>query len=181
MSVQVILLERIESLGQMGDVVTVRPGYARNYLIPQKKALRSTLENQAYFETQRVHLQATHLKRREEAQGVGAKMDNVLLQLVRPASEMGHLYGAVRPKDIVETLEAQGFTIRKEQVSISVPIKSLGMHSVNIVLHADVKVPIQVLVAKSLEEAQAILRGDVEENGEDSFSDGMDTNEEIVN
>lgn len=150
---QVILLERIEKLGQMGQLVSVKPGYARNYLLPKKKALRATQNNVAYFETQRVQLEATNLKRRSEAEQAAEKMNNVTVTLIRPASEIGQLYGSVRGRDIVDALEVAGYVVHKGQVEILKPIKTLGIHEAQIVLHPEVKVSVRVNVAKSEEEA----------------------------
>jgi large subunit ribosomal protein L9 len=166
MTVQVILLERIESLGQMGDVVSVRPGYARNYLIPKKKALRATSENKAYFDSQRLQIQATQLEKKGEAQKVFEKINGLELTVVRSASEMGHLYGAIRAKDLLEILESRGFFVRKDQIQIGTPIKSLGIHTVFVVLHPEVKASLQIRVAQSLEEAQVAHQAENENEEE---------------
>src|ERR687884_171003 len=124
--VDVILLERVESLGQMGQVVNVRPGFARNYLLPQKKALRATKANLAIFEKQRAQLEATNLKRRHEAEQVAAKMGGLSVVIVRQAGESGQLYGSVSARDIAEAIDAAGFTIERQQVVLDRPIKTLG-------------------------------------------------------
>jgi large subunit ribosomal protein L9 len=160
---EVILLERIERLGQMGDVVKVKPGFARNYLLPQKKALRATPENRAYFETQRQHLEAQNLTRRSEAETVAAKLDGLSVVLVRQAGETGQLYGSVTSRDIVEALMAQGVTVERRQVNLAMPIKALGLYPIKISLHPEVAVQITVNVAKSEEEAEAQAAASAEE------------------
>jgi large subunit ribosomal protein L9 len=156
---EVILLERIEKLGQMGDVVRVRPGFARNYLLPQRKALRATKENMARFETQRSQLEAQNLQRREEAAAVAAKLEGLATVLLRQASESGQLYGSVTARDIAEAVTEAGFTIQKSQVALNQPIKELGVHAIRVVLHPEVSVNVSVNVAKSAEEAQAQVTG----------------------
>src|SRR5919205_3490465 len=128
--VEVILLERVEKLGQMGQVVRVRPGFARNYLLPQKKALRATKANLAVFEKQRVQLEAQNLKRKSEAEQMAGKFDKVSVVIVRQAGESGQLYGSVSARDIAEAVTEGGFTIEKRQVVLDRPIKNLGMHPV---------------------------------------------------
>jgi large subunit ribosomal protein L9 len=156
---EVILLERIENLGQMGDVVRVRPGFARNYLLPKRKALRATKDNMARFETQRAQLEAQNLKRRQEAEAVGAKLDGLKTVLLRQASEAGQLYGSVTARDIAEAVTEAGFTIQKSQVVLNQPIKELGLHTIRLVLHPEVSVSITANVAKSAEEAEAQVSG----------------------
>ncbi|MDF3033753.1 MAG: ribosomal protein [Alphaproteobacteria bacterium] len=150
---QVILLERVEKLGQMGQVVTVKAGYARNFLLPKKKALRATKQNLGFFEDKRLELEASNLKRKSEAEVVAKKMDNAMISLIRQASEMGHLYGSVRSADIVQGLGEVGFSVSRGQVQIDVPIKYLGMHQVRILLHPEVSITVNVNVAQSEEEA----------------------------
>lgn len=150
---QVILLERIEKLGQMGQIVTVKPGYARNFLLPKKKAIRATKGNLAHFETQKAQLEANNLKRREEAQYVAQKMAGTYIGLVRQASEMGQLYGSVRNNDISSGLTNLGFSVIKAQIELPTPIKTIGNHKANVVLHPEVVVEVGVVVAKSDEEA----------------------------
>lgn len=150
---QVILLERVEKLGQMGQVVSVKPGYARNFLLPKKKALRATKQNLGFFENKRVELEANNLKRKTEAESVAQKMNGVMITLIRQASEMGHLYGSVRSADIAQGLDDAGYKISRNQVQINTPIKTLGMHEVHIILHPEVLSGIQVNVAQSAEEA----------------------------
>ena len=157
--VELILLERVEKLGQMGQLVKVRPGFARNYLLPQKKALRATKENLAYFESQRAQLEATNLQRRAEASEVGAKLEGLSVVIVRQAGESGQLYGSVSARDIADAVTAAGFTIEKRQVVLERPIKTLGLHSIKIVLHPEVAVPVTANVAQSAEEAEMQARG----------------------
>jgi large subunit ribosomal protein L9 len=157
--VQLILLERVEKLGQMGQRVEVRPGYARNYLLPQKKALRATKENLAYFETQRTQLEATNLQRKAEAAEIGAKLAGLSVVIVRQAGESGQLYGSVSARDLAEAATAAGFTIEKSQVVLERPIKTLGLHQVRVMLHPEVSVAITANVAQSAEAAALQMRG----------------------
>lgn len=150
----VILLERIESLGQMGDVVKVRPGFARNYLLPQKKALRASEENRRQFERQRVQLETANLKRREEAAAVAERVQGVSVALIRQAGDSGQLYGSVSGRDIAEALTEDGYTVERRQVQIDGPIKSLGLFDVRLVLHPEVSVTVTVNVARSADEAK---------------------------
>ena len=152
---EVILLERIEKLGQMGDVVRVRPGYARNYLLPQKKALRATKENLEYFETQRVQLEAENLKRREEAEAMAERLEGLVVVIIRQAGESGQLYGSVTARDIAEALSEQGVTVARRQVHLDQPLKALGVWTARIVLHPEVSVLVTVNIAQSAEEAEA--------------------------
>ena len=151
---QVILLERVENLGQMGDVVKVRQGYARNFLLPQKKALRATKDNVTYFETRRAQLEADNLSRKGEAEAVAAKMDKARVTVVRQAGESGQLYGSVSARDIAEGLTAGGYTVDKRQVVIDRPIKMIGIHTVRVVLHPEVSVAVLVNVGQSEDEAR---------------------------
>lgn len=150
---EVILLERIEKLGQIGDVVKVKPGYARNYLLPQKKALRATEANRARFEQQRHQIEANNLKRRQEAEAVSGKVDGMVVVLIRQAGESGQLFGSVSPRDIAEAVSAGGVTIDRRQVMLDNPIKMLGPFPVRIALHPEVIVTVTANVAKSEEEA----------------------------
>lgn len=151
---QVILLERIEKLGQMGDVVNVKPGYARNYLLPEKKALRATDENRRYFEKQRVQLEAVNLERRQEAEAVAAKMVNLSVTLIRQAGEAGQLYGSVGARDIADAMLAAGYEVSRKQVKLAPPIKTVGIHDVRVDLHAEVAITVKANVARSPEEAE---------------------------
>ncbi len=150
---EVILLERIEKLGQMGDVVNVRPGFARNYLLPQKKALRATAENRNYFETQRAQLETTNLELKKEADGISQKLDGLSVTIVRQASDNDQLYGSVTVRNIAQAITEAGFTIDSKQVQMARPIKSVGMHEIIVRLHPEVGVKITVNVARSEEEA----------------------------
>ena len=155
----VILLERVEKLGQMGQVVKVRPGYARNYLLPQKKALRATKENLAYFESQRAQLEANNLQRKSEATEIGGKLEGLRVVLIRQAGESGQLYGSVSARDIADAVTEAGFTIEKRQVVLDRPIKSLGLHPVRVALHPEVSVTVTTNVAQSAEEAEMQAKG----------------------
>lgn len=152
---QVILLERVENLGQMGDLVNVKPGFARNYLLPMRKALRATKENQARFEAERAQLEAQNLERRKEAEQVAERMDGVGVVIVRAASESGQLYGSVTARDIAEAATDAGYRIGRGQVIIDRPVKSLGIFDIRIRLHPEVAVTLKLNVAQSQEEAQA--------------------------
>ena len=151
---EVILLERIEKLGQMGDVVNVKPGFARNFLLPQKKALRASKDNLAFFEKQRVQLEALNLKRRDEAQAVADKMAGLSVLMVRQAGESGQLYGSVSGKDVADAVKAAGYTIERRMVNLDLPIKTLGSYGVRISLHPEVSVVVTINVARSAEEAE---------------------------
>jgi len=151
---QVILLERIEKLGQMGDVVTVKPGYARNFLLPQRKARRATKNNLAHFEEQRAQLEAENLERRDEAQKVGEKLEGLSVVLIRQAGESGHLYGSVTARDLAEAVASAGFTITRTQVILDSVIKSLGLHTMKVRLHPEVSVSISANVARTDAEAE---------------------------
>jgi len=155
---QVILLERIEKLGQMGDIVTVKPGFARNFLLPQRKARRATKDNLAIFERQRTQLEADNLKRREEAQKVGEKLAGLAVVLIRQAGESGQLYGSVTSRDLAEAVTKSGFTIARDQVRLDTVIKTLGLHAVKIRLHPEVTVNITANVARSDAEAEVQAR-----------------------
>jgi large subunit ribosomal protein L9 len=163
---QVILLERVEKLGQMGQVVTVKSGYARNFLLPKKKALRATKQNVSFFETKRVDFEAENIKQKGEAEIVAQKMTGTMVTLIRQASEMGHLYGSVRSTDIATHLADTGLKVSRTQVQIDHPIKTLGMHEVRVLLHPEVSIAVHVNVAQSEEEAAvqgAVLNKKVEE------------------
>lgn len=151
---EIILLERVEKLGGMGDVVRVKPGFARNFLLPQKKALRADKANLALFERQRSELEASNLKRRTEAESVAEKMQDVRVVVVRQAADSGHLYGSVTARDIQEALVQEGYSIEKRQVALNSVLKNLGAYMVSIVLHPEVSVKVAVVVARSLTEAE---------------------------
>jgi large subunit ribosomal protein L9 len=157
--VDVILLERVEKLGQMGQVVKVRPGFARNYLLPQKKALRATKENLAYFDKQRGQLEAQNLSRRGEAEHVAKKLDGIAVSIIRQAGESGQLYGSVTARDIADAVTKAGFTIARGQVVLDKAIKTLGLYKQRVVLHPEVSVTVTVNVAQSAEEAEMQSKG----------------------
>jgi large subunit ribosomal protein L9 len=159
MLVELILLERVEKLGQMGQLVKVKPGYARNYLLPQKKALRATKENLSYFESRRAQLEANNLQRRSEATEIAGKLEGLSVVVIRQAGESGQLYGSVSARDIADAVTQSGFTIEKRQVVLERPIKTLGMHSVRLVLHPEVSVTVTANVAQSAEEAEMQAKG----------------------
>lgn len=151
---QVILLERIEKLGKIGDVVKVKPGYARNYLLPQKKALRATKANLEYFETQRTTLEAANEAKLGDASGMAGKLDGVTVTLIRQASETGQLYGSASARDIATAISEAGFAVERRMVQLDHPVKLLGLHPVRVALHPEVIVTVTVNVARSPEEAQ---------------------------
>ncbi|MGC6471304.1 MAG: 50S ribosomal protein L9 [Parvibaculales bacterium] len=157
---QVVLLERIAKLGQMGDVVTVKDGYARNFLLPQGKALRANKANLEQFETQRAQLEADSLKLKTEAEAVKAKMDTESVVVIRQSSETGQLYGSVNTRDIAASFTEAGFTVNRNQVLLDAPIKELGVHDIQIILHPEVSADVQVNVARTEEEAERQARGE---------------------
>ncbi|MFC0282947.1 50S ribosomal protein L9 [Camelimonas abortus] len=157
---QVILLERIAKLGQMGDTVRVKDGFARNYLLPQGKALRATKANLARFEEQRAQLEARNLERRAEAEKVAESLNGQTFVIIRQAGETGVLYGSVSTRDIAETVTAGGFSVARQQVALNAPLKTLGLHEVTIRLHPEVEVTVTINVARSAEEAERQARGE---------------------
>jgi len=159
-TVEVILLQRVEKLGQMGEVVKVKPGFARNYLLPTRRAIRANKENLAHFEQQRAQLEAQNLKRREEAERVAERVHGLSVVIIRQAGESGSLYGSVSPRDIAEATTAAGLTISRSQVVLDHPIKTLGIRQVRIALHPEVSMQIGVNVARSPEEAEKQARGE---------------------
>ena len=163
---EVILLERIERLGQMGDVVNVKNGFARNYLLPKGKAMRATKANRERFEQQRVELETRNIERRQEAEAAAAKMQGVKIVLVRQASDTGQLYGSVTARDVAESLGEAGYRVARPQVTLDRPIKSLGIHPVRIVLHPEVSVTVDCNVARSQAEAEQQEAGIFFENPE---------------
>jgi large subunit ribosomal protein L9 len=169
---QVILLERIGRLGQMGDVVTVKDGFARNFLLPQGKALRATKPNLERFESERAQLEARNLELKSEAQGVSGKLDGQSFIIVRQAGDSGQLYGSVATRDIAAAVTEGGFSIERRQVLLDRPIKMLGLHAVRIALHAEVEPRITINVARSADEAARQARG------EDVSARSMDDAEE---
>lgn len=157
---EVILLERIPRLGQMGDVVRVKDGFARNFLLPQGKALRANDANKTRFESQRTELEARNLERKNEAAAVHEKLDGTSYILVRAAGETGQLYGSVATRDIAAALDEAGFKIGRAQVNLKSPIKVIGLHEVSIVLHPEVESTVTVNVARSQDEAERQLKGE---------------------
>jgi large subunit ribosomal protein L9 len=156
---EVILLERVEKLGAIGDVVKVKDGFARNYLLPRKKALRANDANRKLFETNRARIEEENANRRSEAEKSAKGVDGKTVQLIRQASNTGQLYGSVSARDIVDALEAEGATVTKSQVVLDRPIKAIGMHEVRIALHPEVAVTVKVNVARSPEEADLQAQG----------------------
>jgi len=170
---QVILLERIAKLGQMGDVVKVKDGFARNFLLPQQKALRATPDNMARFENEKAQLEAKNLERKTEAEAVGEKLEGESFVIIRSAGETGQLYGSVATRDIAEQMTNGGFTVERNQVTLNKPIKTIGLHDVNIVLHPEVTVSVQVNVARSEEEAVLQAKGE-DLTGDQQYQDEDD-------
>ncbi|MCC0038337.1 MAG: 50S ribosomal protein L9 [Brucellaceae bacterium] len=173
---EVILLERIARLGQMGDTVKVRDGFARNFLLPQGKALRANEANKKKFEGQRAQLEARNLERKTEAEAVAEKLDGKSFIVVRSAGETGQLYGSVSSRDIVELLAEDGFTVGRNQVELNQPIKAIGLTNVAIALHPDVEVTITLNVARSTDEAERQARGEVLDSAEAIYGDDINEN-----
>ena len=157
---EVILLERIEKLGQMGDVVKVKDGFARNFLLPQKKALRASEDNLAYFEKERVTLEANNLKQKQEAEIILDKLDKFNLIIIRQAGETGQLYGSVNTNDVKTALNENRFIVEKNQIKLDKPIKELGVHNVSVNLHPEVQAIISVIVSRTNAEADKLIKGD---------------------
>ena len=159
-NVELILLQRVEKLGQMGEIVKVKPGYARNYLLPQAKAIRATKNNRERFERERVQMEAQNIKRRDEAERVAERVHGLSVVLIRQASDAGSLYGSVSSRDIAEAATAAGLGVERSQILLETPIKSLGVSSVRVALHPEVIMEIKVNVARSPEEAEKQARGE---------------------
>ena len=157
---EVILLERVPRLGQMGEVVRVRDGFARNFLLPRGKALRATAENRARFDSMKVELEARSLKLKGEASRVGDKLNGKSFTVLRQASEAGQLFGSVSPRDLVGLLETGGYKVNRNQIALNTPIKTIGQHKVQIALHPDIETAINIIVARNNEEAARIERGE---------------------
>jgi large subunit ribosomal protein L9 len=157
---QVILLERVEKLGQMGDEVRVKDGFARNYLLPQKKALRANKTNREYFQTQKVQLETRNLERKSEAQKIASKLEGKIFVLLRQAGDRGQLYGSVSPRDISDLITAGGFSVSRTQVPLDKAIKDIGLVPVNVVLHPEVRVKVTLNVARTEDEAERQARGE---------------------
>jgi len=179
----VILLERVEKLGAIGDVVTVKNGYARNFLLPRKKALRANAANKKIFEANRAQIEADNAARRATAEKDAKGIDGTTVTLIRQASNTGQLYGSVSARDLVEALEAEGAKVTKSQVVLDRPIKGIGLHEVKIALHAEVSVTVKVNVARSPEEADLQAQGvdvmaSMFERDEAGFTEEYDPNAE---
>jgi large subunit ribosomal protein L9 len=170
---EVILLERVAKLGQMGETVRVRDGFARNFLLPRGKALRATSANKERFEKQRSQLEARNLELRKEAEAVGAKLDGQSFVVVRQAGETGVLYGSVSTRDLAETMTQGGFTVAREQIVLNAPIKTLGLHTVPVALHPEVEVRVTINVARSPEEAERQARGETVTTREETNLDDL--------
>ncbi len=165
--IDLILLQRVDKLGQMGERVKVRPGYARNFLLPQGKAIRATKDNLSRFEQQRAQLEAQNIKRREEAERVAERMEGLTVVLIRSAGESGGLYGSVSARDIADGCTAAGLGVGRQQVLLDNPIKTLGLTTVRVELHPEVLLPVVVNVARSPEEAERQARGEEIEREEE--------------
>ena len=181
---EVILLERIAKLGQMGDTVRVKQGYARNFLLPQGKALRSTDANRKKFEEQRVQIEARNLEQKKEAEAVAEKLVGQSFDVIRTASSTGSLYGSVTSRDIADAAESTGAAINRRQIALDRPIKEIGIHPVSVVLHPEVEVTVSINVARSKEEAElqskGLAIGDTDAD-EDDAADQIDSPEEDEN
>ena len=180
---EVILLERVEKLGQIGDIVTVKNGFARNYLLPNKKALRANEANKKVFEANRAKIEADNASRRSDAETASKGVDGKTVQLIRQASNTGQLYGSVSARDIVEALEGVGAKVSKSQIVLNRPIKAIGMHEIKVALHPEVSVTVKVNVARSPEEAELQAQGidvmaSMFEREEAGFTEQFDPNAE---
>ncbi|MBN8940944.1 MAG: 50S ribosomal protein L9 [Rhizobiales bacterium] len=156
----VILLQRVAKLGQMGEVVKVKPGYARNYLLTQGKALRATEANRKKFETMKVQLEAHNLELKKDAEGVAAQLDGNTYVIIRQAGETGHLYGSVSARDLAEVITEGGVTVARAMIQLDTPIKAIGLHKVTIALHPEVDAHVTVNVARSVGEAERQVHGE---------------------
>jgi large subunit ribosomal protein L9 len=157
---EVILLERISRLGQMGEVVRVKDGFARNFLLPRGKALRATTENRTRFESMKSDLEARSLVLKQDASVIAGKLDGKSFTVLRQASESGQLFGSVSPRDLVSLITAAGFTVNRNQIALNTPIKTIGQHSVPIALHPEIETKVTVIVARNADEAERIARGE---------------------
>lgn len=173
---EVILLERISRLGQMGDTVKVKDGYARNFLLPKGKALRANEANKKKFESQRVQLEARNLERKGEAQQIAERLDGKSFIVVRSAGETGQLYGSVSTRDISDLLTAEGFTVARNQVELNQPIKTIGVSNVAIALHPEVEVTITLNIARSADEAERQARGEMLTTAEAIYGEDINEN-----
>lgn len=157
---EVILLERVARLGQMGDVVRVKDGFARNFLLPHGKALRATTENRTRFESMKSELQAKSQALKTEAVGVADKLNGKSFRVLRQASEAGQLFGSVSPRDLVHLISEAGYTVSRNQIALNTPIKTIGQHNVPLALHPEIETAITVIVARNADEAERIARGE---------------------
>lgn len=173
---QVILLERISRLGQMGETVKVKDGFARNYLLPQGKALRANEANKKMFEGQRAQLEARNLERKSEAQKIADQLDGKSFVVVRSAGETGQLYGSVSTRDIADLLTAEGFTVGRNQVELNQPIKEIGLRTVQIALHPEVEVAVTLNIARSPDEAERQAKGETLTTAEAIYGDDINEN-----
>ncbi|MCK8785554.1 50S ribosomal protein L9 [Roseomonas sp. NAR14] len=172
--IEVILMQRVDKLGQMGERVKVRPGYARNFLLPQGKAIRASKSNLERFERERVQLEALNLKRREEAERIAERMEGLSVVIIRQAGESGSLYGSVAPRDIADACKGSGLTVDRQQVLLEQPIKTLGLFNVRVALHPEVSIPVTVNVARSPEEAERQARGERARGEEDEEEESLE-------
>ncbi|NCP61782.1 MAG: 50S ribosomal protein L9 [Alphaproteobacteria bacterium] len=161
---EVILLQRVEKLGHMGEIVTVKPGYARNHLIPKGFADRATKDRIAHFEAMKKQFEADNIKKLDEAQSIAKKMEGLVVEFIRPAGDTGNLYGSIRRKDIAQAVSEAGFSISKSQVQIAEPVKHIGIHTVSIQLHPELSASVVVNVAMTSEEAKLQLKADKKES-----------------
>jgi large subunit ribosomal protein L9 len=173
---EVILLERISRLGQMGDTVRVKDGYARNFLLPQGKALRANEGNKKKFESQRAQLEARNLERKSEAEAVAEKLDGKSFIVVRSAGETGQLYGSVSTRDIADLVTAEGFSVNRNQVELNHPIKTIGITNVAIALHPEVEVTVSLNIARSAEEAERQAQGEDLTSAEAIYGEDINEN-----
>ena len=169
----VIILERVAKLGQMGETVKVRSGYARNFLLPRGKALRATEANKKHFDAQRAQLEARNLERRKEAETVGEKLNGQSFIILRQSGETGVLYGSVSTRDLAEIMTQNGFTVDRNQIAINQPIKTIGLHNVPVALHPEVEVHVTINVARSPEEAERQARGEAVTTREETNLDDL--------
>jgi large subunit ribosomal protein L9 len=176
---EVILLERVSKLGQMGETVKVKDGYARNFLLPNNKALRATKANKERFEKERVQLEARNLELKKEAESVATKIDGQVLTLIRQAGETGQLYGSVSARDLADASIAAGFTVGRSQFVLNTPIKTIGLHKVAIHLHPEVEVHISANIARSPEEAERQIRGENVLSRRDEEDDVFENPEDV--
>lgn len=170
---EVILLERVAKLGQMGEIVRVKDGFARNFLLPRGKALRATEGNRKQFETQRAQIETHSLERKSEAEAIAAKLNGQSFIVIRQAGDSGVLYGSVSPRDIAEVITAGGFTVDRDQITLNAPIKALGLHQAPVSLHPEVEAHVTINVARSADEAERQARGEAATQREETNLDDL--------